>query len=267
MTESGLRNRRKRQAKAKPAAIQQEQILWFNQLNHSDAYRVGGKGANLGECMSANLPVPNGFCITAAAFDHHLATHNMQVDTVDDLAAARNIMFNAPLDPLLMAAIAAAYTALGAEVSNDCPLVAVRSSATAEDGAAASFAGQMETLLGVSTTEEVVQAIRHCWASVFADRVAAYRNLAGGAGSCCVVVQLLVEADAAGVMFTANPLSGSLEEFVITANWGIGESVVADLTTPDTFVLDATTGSVVSTTIGKKTLQRMINKQLDFIVA
>jgi phosphoenolpyruvate synthase/pyruvate phosphate dikinase len=233
----------------------QSEILWFNEINHTDAYRVGGKGANLGECTLANLNVPDGFCITGAAFDHHLATHNMHVETADPIAA-RSIILNEPLQNNLVKAIHDAYATLGNKCNSKNPLVAVRSSATAEDGASASFAGQMETLLGVSTASDVVAAVRHCWASVFAERVTAYRNFAGGTGSCCVVIQLLVEADAAGVMFTANPLSGALDEFVVTANWGIGESVVADLTTPDTFILNANNGEIISTTIGTK--QKMV---------
>ena len=242
-------------------------ILTFDQINMQDTHLVGGKGANLGHCKRANLPVPNGFCITAAAFDDHLATHNLYVDTADP-NTARDVILHRPLSNTLVQAIYSAYETLGSTTTATTPttpttpttlttlphpLVAVRSSATAEDGAAASFAGQMDTLLGISTPQDVVTAVRHCWASVFADRVSAYRNLAGGAGSCCVVVQLLVQADAAGVMFTANPLSGNINEFVITANWGLGESVVADLTTPDTFVLQASTGATLSSDIGTKT--------------
>ena len=278
---STLRNRKPHQQKKETISTDlPNQILWFHQLNHKDAYRVGGKGANLGECTSANLPVPNGFVITGSAFDQQLAKYQMQVGTADP-ASARNVLLNEPLDDRLVKAIGAAYLTLGGldgssnktsrGISNSHqhqnPLVAVRSSATAEDGAAASFAGQMETLLGVSTVSDVMSAVRLCWASVFADRVAAYRTLAGGAGSCCVVVQLMVEADAAGVMFTANPLSGARDEFVVTANWGIGESVVADLTTPDTFVLDSTTGAVLSTDIGTKKMKVVLVREEDLMAS
>jgi hypothetical protein len=255
---SSLRNRKSKRhqnnvqhLKIKTADIDNNysDIMWFKDVNKSDAYRVGGKGANLGECANAGLPVPNGFCIKAGAFDKHLSTYNVDVEK-DDSKEIRKIILKKPMNQQLIDSIQSAYASLSSKKN---PLVAVRSSATAEDGAYASFAGQMETFLGVSKPSQVVLAVRHCWASVFADRVAAYRTMSGdSAGSCCVVVQLLIEADVAGVMFTANPLTGNLKECVVTANWGIGESVVADLATPDTYIVNSENDTIVSTTVGSK---------------
>ena len=255
-------------------------ILWFDEVGKGDAHIVGGKGANLGECASAGLPVPPGFCVTRHAFD---AT----VESISSSAGGsrsgssrsgsrsgssagssgrtdlqRQLMEH-PLAPGVEAGIVDAYRRLSSSAA--CGLVAVRSSATAEDSAEASFAGQLETYLGVEGEEAVLEAVRKCWASLYAERVEHYRKLAGcastsggggggGGGeggaegdadgvSCCVVVQMLVEAEAAGVLFTANPVTSNRDEFVVTANWGLGESVVADLVQPDTFILTAASSS------------------------
>ena len=135
-------------------------------------------------------------------------------------------------------AIIKAYKKLGS------PMVAVRSSATAEDSASASFAGQLETYLGISGQGDLLLAIKECWASLFSERVASYSMKNAdtsdilGKIACCVVVQEMVDADAAGVAFTANPMTQDRDEFVITSNFGLGESVVSDMVTPDTFITD-----------------------------
>ena len=197
---------------------------------------MGGKGANLGEMVSAGFPVPGGFCITRHAYDHRE-------------------------DPSVMQSIVDAYKALVAESG---ALVAVRSSATAEDSKDASFAGQLETFLSLDGEDEVVDAVRKCWASLFSERVTEYRKLAGlseghASITCCVVVQLMAEATAAGVMFTGNPISRKTEETVLSANWGIGETVVADLVTPDTWVVSAK--GILRAEMGKKTRQIVLGKK------
>ena len=128
-------------------------------------------------------------------------------------------------------------------------MVAVRSSATAEDSASASFAGQLETYLGISGQGDLLLAIKECWASLFSERVASYSMKKNadtsdilGKIACCVVVQEMVDADAAGVAFTANPMTQDRGEFVITSNFGLGESVVSDMVTPDTFITDRHAG-------------------------
>jgi pyruvate,water dikinase len=210
------------------------EIVWFDEPNLT-ADIVGGKGASLAECARAGFPVPAGFCITASAYRSFLSTTGL--DQLDSKALDSKDIISAPMPNELRALIADAYASLG-----HC-MVAVRSSATAEDSAEASYAGQLETYLGVEGSDEVVEAVQHCWASLHASRVQSYTKSMQGAqstvnsASCCVVVQHLVDADAAGVLFTANPLTKSRDESVITANHGLGESVVADLVTPDTYVL------------------------------
>eukprot|EP00946_MAST-07B_sp_MAST-7B-sp1_P004674 g4674.t1 len=218
----------------------------------AEGAELGGKGGNLMKCHRAGFPVPAFFVVTGAAFAMHLEENGADLDSAD---ACRRCLLEAPLSPATVQEITRAYGRLSEEAPGGkraAALCAVRSSSSAEDGASASFAGQMETFLGVLGVDDVLAAMRHCWASVYAERVRAYRDFAGSAGTCCVVVQLLVDARAAGVMFTANPLTGARDELVITANWGIGESVVADMTPPDTVVVGAEKGEVRSTTVASK---------------
>ena len=140
--------------------------------------------------------------------------------------------------PSLLKEIKLAYKKLGSQ------MVAVRSSATAEDSATASFAGQLKTYLGINGEESLLLAVKECWASLFSERVARYSHSTTNITnlldkiSCCVVVQVMIDADAAGVAFTANPMTRNRNEIVITSNFGLGESVVSDIVTPDTFILD-----------------------------
>ncbi len=170
---------------------------------------VGGKGAQLGAMLRGGLPVPPGFCITTEAF-------------------------RSRRDELLAAEIARAYQNLGGGP------VAVRSSATAEDLPEASFAGQQDTLLNVSGTLEVLKAVRACWQSLFTVRAVAYRRDRGipdDAVAMAVVVQRMVDAEAAGVLFTLNPVTGALDELVVEAARGLGDQVVSARVTPDRYRL------------------------------
>jgi phosphoenolpyruvate synthase/pyruvate phosphate dikinase len=170
---------------------------------------VGGKAAQLGTMLAGGLPVPAGFCITTAAFCRGM-------------------------DAAVTAEIIAAYEELGSG------LVAVRSSATAEDLPEASFAGQQDTFLNVSGPTAVVEAVRSCWQSLFSERAVAYRRdrgLADTSVAMAVVVQRMVEADAAGVLFTLNPVTGAIDELVIEAASGLGDQVVSARVTPDRYRL------------------------------
>ena len=237
-------------------------VLWFNEVSKRASAWVGGKGANLGEMASAGFPVPPGFCITRGAFDLHMSTAASGTGIggllrrIEDgqltAAQAHAAVLECAMPAEVEAQITKAYSVLG----DGNALVAVRSSATAEDSADASFAGQLDTFLGVRGLADVLRAVKECWASLYSERVDAYRKLAGkgrgGAGSsiaCCVVVQTMLDADVAGVMFTANPFNQSLDEIVVTANWGLGESVVADIASPDTWVVRASDGALVSEAI------------------
>ena len=173
----------------------------LDRVRATDIALAGGKGANLGELMAAGLPVPAGFVVTTDAY--------------------RRAAEGQPA-PQDLAAITAAYADLGE------PLVAVRSSATIEDLAEGSFAGQFETVLGVRGPEAVARAVRRCWASLSGPTAAAYRayHEIDAEAAMAVVVQVLVDAEAAGVMFTADPLTGRRDRTRISAALGLGDGVV-----------------------------------------
>ncbi|MFZ2429198.1 MAG: PEP/pyruvate-binding domain-containing protein, partial [Propioniciclava sp.] len=204
-------------------------------LGRDDLPLAGGKGANLGELTRAGFPVPPGYVVTTQAYDEYVDATGIRPGllTAQDAAATR-ALFDAPVPAALADAIADAYRALG-----EGP-VAVRSSATAEDLPDASFAGQQDTYLNIDGAAAVVDAVRRCWASLWTDRAVAYRARAGidpATVSLAVVVQRLVDADAAGVLFTANPANGRRDEAVVNAAFGLGEAVVGGEVTPDEIVV------------------------------
>ncbi|RDV08198.1 phosphoenolpyruvate synthase [Arthrobacter sp. RT-1] len=233
---------------------------------------VGGKAANLGELMAAGLPVPDGFCLTTDAYRHITgAPHNLlpalagihaalkpgsgsgapELPALAGLAAAaRSAIQEAPIPSGIAAAVEQAYNSLGPEVP-----VAVRSSATAEDLPFASFAGQQDTYLNVVGAGPVLEAVRKCWASLWTDRATAYRASLGidpDDVALAVVVQQMVDVEAAGVLFTANPVTGRRGHAVIDASPGLGEAVVSGAVNPDHYVVDAAAGRVVERKLGDK---------------
>ncbi|TQM45058.1 PEP/pyruvate-binding domain-containing protein [Pseudonocardia cypriaca] len=220
----------------------------------ADLATVGGKGASLATLMRAGLPVPPGFHLTTAAYRRFVAHHGLQ-DRIVAAAGAADAdaiaaLFAAHEVPDELAApIRAAYAALGE------PAVAVRSSATAEDLPGASFAGQQDTFLDVRGADAVVDAVRRCWASLWTARAIEYRRREGidpADVALAVVVQELVDADAAGVLFTADPVTGATDRMVVNATWGLGESLVGGQVTPDELVLDPATGAVLERRTGDK---------------
>jgi pyruvate,water dikinase len=236
-------------------------------LSHpqADLETVGGKGMSLAKLAVAGLPVPDGFHITTHAYRHFVAAHDLQtairqalarVDASPAALEAASITIagsftgvEIPAD--LAAAIVAAYAALPGEN----PPVAVRSSATAEDLPDASFAGQQETYLNIRGTTAVLEATRKCWASLWTARAIGYRarqNISPDAVALAVVVQLLVPADAAGILFTANPLNGKRDELVINAAWGLGEAIVGGLVTPDSLTIDKRTTKILQRETAEK---------------
>ncbi|MFT3886600.1 MAG: PEP/pyruvate-binding domain-containing protein [Arachnia sp.] len=227
-------------------------IVWFEEITADDRGRVGGKAANLGECRRAGLPVPPGFCVTT---DTYLsATDGIAEALAADVArgeagTARQRILDLPLPEALRASIAEAYERLGGGP------VAVRSSATAEDLAEASFAGQQDTYLGVTGIDDVLDAVRRCWASLWTDRAVDYRRQQGiddEGLALAVVVQTMVPADSAGVLFTRNPVTGDDTSMLVSASYGLGESVVGALVTPDTFTVSRETATATSREIGTK---------------
>ncbi|TQM15692.1 PEP/pyruvate-binding domain-containing protein [Pseudonocardia kunmingensis] len=221
----------------------------------ADLATTGGKGASLAALTRAGLPVPPGFHVTTAAYRRFVATHGLQDEIVavaatEDAADRIAALFAAhPVPEEIARPIREAYAALGA------PAVAVRSSATAEDLPGASFAGQQDTFLDVSGADDVIDAVRRCWASLWTARAISYRRREGidpGDVALAVVVQELVDADAAGVLFTADPVTGATDRMVVNATWGLGESLVGGYVTPDELVLDAATGAVRERRTGDK---------------
>ena len=195
---------------------------------------AGGKALHLAELIGAGFPVPDGFVVTAAAY--------------------RQAGGRGSLPAELAAEIAAWYRRWGA------PPVAVRSSATAEDLSAASMAGQYQTILDVQGEAAVLDAVRQCWSSVDSDRTRVYlaeHDLQPSDVAMAVVVQRLVPAEVAGVLFTANPQTGSCEDMLLEASWGLGETVVSGTVQPDSLWLDRSTGRVRAATIADKR-QRLV---------
>ena len=226
---------------------------------------VGGKGASLARLVRAGFRVPPGFHVTTSAYLDFAARGGLReqvlaalsdVDLSDaatfDAASARigELFAGQPLPAPTAAAIAGAYACLGDEVP-----VAVRSSATVEDLPGMSAAGQHDTYLNVGGEAAVLDAVKRCWASLWSARAIGYRARCGvepGDVSIAVVVQQLVLAEAAGVMFTIDPVGGARDKVVVSANWGLGESVVAGEVTPDVAVVDRASGTLVSYQVGSK---------------
>ncbi len=247
-------------------------ILPFEDLDRGALPVAGGKAANLGELTRAALPVPPGFCVTTAAYE--LLTEGAGLDPIlDDLAeaspedttrlaelaaAAREMLLAAPVPTEVAKAVGKAYQDLGA----DAP-VAVRSSATAEDLPTASFAGQQDTYLNVVGEEALLDAVRRCWASLWTDRAVSYRATNGidpRSVRLAVVVQRMVEAEVAGVLFTANPVTGRRRQAVIDASPGLGEAVVSGAVNPDHFVVATQTGEILERSLGDKRVEIRANK-------
>lgn len=225
----------------------------LDRIDQGTQSELGGKSAGLAQLLAAGLPVPPAFAVTTQAYQHFMTQTGMQcrlhelIHPLDprDLAVlhatgerAMDMVTSATVPPRLRASITEAYLDLSA--GRDLP-VAVRSSATAEDLSAASFAGQYDSFLGVLGAERVVDKVRQCWASMFTPRAISYRIQHGIPHrdvSMGVTVQELVDARVAGVMFTLNPLDGDRSKVVIEASWGLGTAVVSGERNPDRFVVD-----------------------------
>ncbi|MFF1382540.1 PEP/pyruvate-binding domain-containing protein [Arthrobacter sp. NPDC058288] len=240
----------------------------FSEVGRDGVATAGGKGAGLGELVRAGVPVPPGFLINTGAYelfvrDNQLAGRIQEYAAVPASATSRDYeeasrqiraLFTGGSMPEEVAAeIRDAYRRLGSREgtgpdSGAETAVAVRSSATAEDLASASFAGQQDTYLNVCGTDVLMDAVINCWGSLWTSRAMAYRAREGIGPDqvrLAVVVQHMVAADAAGVMFTANPATGRRDQIVVAAAWGLGESVVSGAVSTDDIVVEAATGKVV----------------------
>lgn len=214
----------------------------------ADLDTVGGKGASLARMIRAGLPVPGGFHVTTEAYRAFVSAFRDEIDPGDPARTAA-LFADHDIPAAVAEEIRTAYRDLGENVA-----VAVRSSATAEDLPGMSFAGQQDTYLNIRG-DHLLDAVKRCWASLWNARAIAYRDQHGVPHddvALAVVVQELVDADAAGVLFTANPVTGAREETVIDASWGLGESVVGGHVTPDSIVVSD--GAVTSAKTGDKTV-------------
>jgi len=241
-------------------------VRWFEQLGRDDVAVAGGKGANLGELTRAGLPVPRGFVVTAAGFvramelggvrDELRAEFAEACRRVDDRAALAEcsrrlaaLVHKAGVPDEVRAAVIRAYEQLGPDVA-----VAVRSSATAEDTAGTSFAGMHATFANVVGADELLARLVDCWASLYGERVIAYRTSHGLTEEpvIAVVVQALVESERSGVLFTADPSTNDRGRIVIEGAFGLGEVVVGGQVEPDTYVVAKDGLRIVSARVGRQ---------------
>lgn len=239
-------------------------ILWLRDIGKDDVARVGGKGANLGELLRAGFPVPRAFCVTTSAYQRQLDSTDIGASLANDLSSRiANVerwsesvqarFLAAPILGSIERAIRDAYRGFG-----DTIRVAVRSSATAEDLPDASFAGQMDTFLGVCGEQDLLEAVRKCWVSLWSIRAIQYRNehrIRHDAAAMAVVVQEMVQAEAAGVMFTVDPLTRVSTKMTIAASYGLGEVLVSGQVTPDTYTITKKDLSIFQRNIGRKEIK------------
>jgi phosphoenolpyruvate synthase/pyruvate phosphate dikinase len=241
----------------------------LDRLSRADEPEFGGKSANLGELLAAEIPVPPGFGIATAAYlafvhDAGLedrissALAGVTAGDVDAIGRASHAISEAmrfaPVPQAVREEIADGYAQLG----DDPPPVAVRSSAVGEDSQDATFAGQQETYLWVRGAEHVCDAVRDCWVSLYSPPAISYRLRLGDAGhppAMGVTVQLMVDAGVSGVMFTCNPVSGDPSMVAINASWGLGLAVVGGEVTPDDYLVSKVTREVVREHVHSKDVQ------------
>ncbi|WP_225741361.1 phosphoenolpyruvate synthase [Halorussus halophilus] len=249
-----------------------EFVLSLDELGSEDVGRVGGKSANLGELSGLDVPVLPGFTTTASAYDYYVAETGIREsmadllagldpDDVDDLqkrgAKLRDLFESATMPRALERVIVERYRWLADELGVENPKVAVRSSATAEDLPTASFAGQQETFLDVSGEEDLVAAVKGCYASLFTDRAITYRadrNFDHFEVKLACLVQVMGRADrgCSGVAFTIDPDTGFGNAVVIEAAYGLGELLVQGRVTPDRYVAFKPTNGILEKTLGEK---------------
>ncbi len=231
-------------------------VRQFASLSKNDVHIAGGKGASLGEMTRVGIPVPSGFVVVREAFDRFLketgliAEVSSELDKVnyDDVASVdrvsrvlHDLIHDARFPEDLEIEILNVFDVLGAE------FVAVRSSATAEDGADASWAGELESYL--NTPRNILLGnVKKCWASLFTPRAIVYRNEKGMRNthvSVAVVIQKMVQSEVAGITFTVHPVTKDHDQMIIEACWGLGEMIVGGMVTPDSYIVQKSTGAII----------------------
>ncbi|HEY1724988.1 MAG TPA: PEP/pyruvate-binding domain-containing protein [Steroidobacteraceae bacterium] len=244
-------------------------IRWFGDIGVADRASVGGKAASLGELTRAGINVPPGFVVTTLAFEAALAAIDpagklrssveqldpADLDAMTQLAdGARELFVEAALPAALIEAVRGAYARLAVTQ------VAVRSSATSEDSADASFAGLQDTQLCVAGADAVVRALRACWASLYSRESVGYRlrlKLPEQQVAMGVVIQSMLASRSSGVMFTRSPLTGDRSVIAIEASFGLGSAIVSGEVTPDKYVLNKVTGEIAARTVSAKALRHV----------
>ncbi|WP_440950115.1 phosphoenolpyruvate synthase [Methanosphaerula subterraneus] len=243
-------------------------ILWLEEIRKEDIPSVGGKGASLGEMASIGLPVPKAFVVTAQAFRRFLVATGLE-DTLFQKMEQLDVENNEALEAAAGQAIASVIDAeMPQKIQDDIKaayhtmspeemIVAVRSSATAEDLPDASFAGQQETYLNIKGVDDLIEAVRKCWASLYGARAIYYRSKQGfddRSVNIAVVIQQLVHSEKAGVMFSSHPVTGE-PLTIIEGSWGLGEAVVSGTVSPDNYIFDQRTEKVVDQLIANKKVE------------
>ncbi len=252
-------------------------VLWLNEITKDDIALAGGKGANLGELLRNEIPVPNGFVIDSRTFIEFMEVTGLKYQVTDMLRGLdvedtnalqetsrkiRELIENTKIPEDIEKEIREAYRKLCEEEGEEV-FVAVRSSATAEDLPDASFAGQQETYLNVRGEDEVVEKVRKCWSSLYTPRAIYYRVQKGFRHedvSIAVVVQKMVNSEKSGVMFTSHPVTGE-KLCVIEAAFGLGEAIVSGKVSPDTYVYDRVNRKLVEMKIGEKKIMITRNEK------
>ncbi len=252
-------------------------ILWLNEIGKNDIPLAGGKGANLGELLRNEIPVPNGFVVDSKTFIEFMEAtgilyqvndmlRGLDVEDTENLEKTskkiREIIESSEIPKVIEEEIRNAYRELCSEEGEEV-FVAVRSSATAEDLPEASFAGQQETYLNVRGEDDVVDKVRKCWSSLYTPRAIYYRVQQGfrhDEVSIAVVVQKMVNSEKSGVMFTSHPVTGE-KQCIIEAAFGLGEAIVSGAVSPDTYVYDRKSGKLIDVNIAEKKI--MITRSED----
>ena len=247
--------------------------LPFEQCDAGEIRSVGGKCASLGELLRAGLTVPPGFAVTTDAHELFLESSDLRareeevLERIDheDVAALnegsrelRALVERAPIPDEVVTAVTQAYGELARRAGDESLPVAVRSSATAEDMSAASFAGQLQTYLWIRGEDDVVEYMRRCWSGFFTPEAISYRKrmeIPPEEALMSVAIQRMVDARTAGVMFTLNPVNGDRSKIMIESTWGLGEAVVSGEVDPDRFLVDKVILEVLERTIAAKQVE------------
>ena len=258
--------------------MKNQNILWFKEIHFEDTNLTGGKGANLGEMYNLGIPVPNGFVVTSSAYFQFVKENNLKpaiqnilkvtdVDDPDQLLTSskkiRNIIRKAPINQELSISIMKAYKKLSDFGGLKDVAVAVRTSATAEDSADASFAGQGDTFLNVIGETNVLNRVRDCWSSLFTPRSIFYqvkKHYDHFKIGVAVPVQKLIDSEISGICFTSNPVTNEKNQIIVETIWGLGEYIVQGVVSPDQHIIDKNNWTIISENYVEQTTQLIRSK-------